>query len=419
LTILNAIRNYPLTELRVNLDSVLYAAEDIQDILISSDRLFAYIENKASAGVTSVEEFLAKVPDPILPGDLEWSVTTVTVTNPERDLGDDLLVDLYLPKTSKGSSPLVVISHGVASSRKTFSYVAEHLASYGFAVAAIEHPNTDASSLQQYIAGFEDGADPRDAIQRPSDITAVLDFLERKDENNNSDWTGKVETDGVGVLGQSLGGYTVLAAGGAQLNLDYLEEVCSDSDKTILPFNLSLLLQCETLKLPSQNYVTHDQRIKAVLAINPVSSAVFGPAGLEQIQVPVLMIASSNDILAPAVEEQIEPFSWLKTEEKYLLLVKNGTHFSFLPGESGGGEDVFSLPEALVGPDPKQAHPVIKAISTVFFQTYINESDEYELFLTEAFLSAPEGDEFKFALTGLLSESEIAEVLSNPRANED
>lgn len=404
LTILNAIRKYPLRDLRINLDPVLKAANDLQDILVGSNRIFDYIEDQAATGVTSVEAFLAELPDPREPGEFKWSQSTIRITNPNRPPGQTVLVDMYVPQNLDEPAPLIVISHGMASTRKTFAYLAEHLASQGFAVAAVEHPSSSANRFQQYIAGFAEEPEPGLGLFRPQDITALLDYLEQ-DVSSNPAWQGSIRTDRVGIVGQSLGGYTALAAGGAQLDFDYLREICSDDEQTILPFNLSLLLQCRMLLVPEEAYEIQDERIAAVLAINPVNSAVFGPDGLSQIDVPVMMVAGTKDFFAPAVDEQLVPFTWLQTENRYLLLVDNGTHFSFLPGDSS--EEVFNLPQELIGPDPQLAHPGMQGTATVFFHTYIADTDEYAPYLTEFLLTEVGGGEFSFAMTRSLAEEEI------------
>ena len=409
LTLLNAIRKYPLRDLRINLDSVIQASNDLDDILLNSRSLFAYIREKGSRGVTSEEALLANLTDPRQPGSVEWSTTTLGITNPVRDPGEEVAVDIYLPKDLEEPAPLVVISHGLASNRNTFAYLAEHLASQGYAVAAIEHPATDATRYQQYIAGFEKEPETEVAIRRPLDITALLDYLEQQAANDPA-WEGKIRTDRIGLIGHSLGGYTALAAGGAQFDFDYLDQVCSDPNRTILPFNLSLLLQCQVLELPAEEYEIADERVAAILAINPIGSALFGPNGFSQIQIPTMMVAGSNDFFAPAMGEQVKPFTWLKNEHRYLVLVENGTHFSFLP-EDSGGEEVFNLPQELIGPDPELAHPALNGLATVFLQTYIVESDTYEPLLTEFSIPTSNGNEFNFALTRSLTESELEEAI--------
>ena len=262
---------------------------------------------------------------------------------------------------------------------------------------------------REFIAGFEADLDRQLAIKRPLDITSLLNHLEQLSATEPA-WENVIRTDKVGVIGHSLGGFTALAVGGALFDFNYLGNACSDFQNSILPFNLSLLFQCQVRNLPSGEYRMHDDRVAAIFAINPVTSSVFGPAGLGQINIPVMMVAGSNDYFAPAVAEQIEPFTWLQTEERYLVLVDNGTHFSFLRGNRQG-DGVFNLPPELIGPDPQLAHSGLKALASVFFHTHIGGTDEYEPYLSEFSIPAGDDSPFNFSLTRSLTQAEIEEAI--------
>ncbi|MGK7905950.1 MAG: alpha/beta hydrolase [Synechococcus sp.] len=399
LTVMNAIRKYPLTKIRIDLAVGLTAANQVKEIFIDSNKIFTAIQQKADTGFISLDD-LPTAPEE--PGPLKWEMREVTFTNPERDAAELVTADIYLPEGLDATAPLIAISHGVASSRATFAYLAEHLASHGFAVAAVQHPDTDTLRFQQYIAGFAEQPDPRFFIQRPNDITALLDDLEQKIANDPN-WQGRLQTDNVGIFGHSLGGYTVLASGGAQLDFEYNQQQCEDQQEEVLPFNLSLLLQCQLQELPVQEGNFRDDRVAAVLAVNPVSSTVFGPNGIGQLQLPTLMVANSHDFFAPAVDEQIEPFTWLEAENRHLLLVENGTHFSFLPSGEGG---VFDVPKELIGPDPELAHPAMRWLAVAFFETYISGSNEFKPYLTE-FLVPSDTEDFDYALTESFTQEEL------------
>ncbi len=66
------------------------------------------------------------------------------------------------------------------------------------------------------------------------------------------------------------------------------------------------------------------------IAINPVTSSIFGKDGMSDIQIPVIIVSSSDDKNAPALPEQIQPFTWLNNPEKSLVLLECVTHFSTL-----------------------------------------------------------------------------------------
>ncbi|MEH1835006.1 MAG: hypothetical protein V7L29_23845 [Nostoc sp.] len=57
-------------------------------------------------------------------------------------------ISIYLKQVHKAKEkrpfPWLYISHGVASDCSTFVYLVEHLASYGFAVAVLECPGSNA-----------------------------------------------------------------------------------------------------------------------------------------------------------------------------------------------------------------------------------------------------------------------------------
>ncbi|NEO20295.1 alpha/beta fold hydrolase, partial [Moorena sp. SIO4A5] len=264
-------------------------------------------------------------------------------------------------------------SHGLGSERKTFEYLARHLASHGFAVAVPEHPGSNADQIQALLTGLaKEAAPPSEFINRPLDIKFLLDELE-------SSFQGQLNLQQVGVLGQSFGGYTSLALAGAEINFEQLQQDCAPLNQDTL--NISLLLQCRAFDLPPQDYQLSDQRIKGAIAINPITSTVLGKSQLSPIQVPLMVVAGSDDTIAPALPEQIQPFTWLTTLQKYLVLLRRGTHFSTL----APSPDDVPLPEAVLGPDPTIAQEYMKALSLAFFQTYIAGKSEYQAYLSAAY----------------------------------
>ncbi len=126
-------------------------------------------------------------------------------------------------------------------------------------------------------------------------------------------------------MGDSLGGATVLSLAGAEIDYARLIETCNQENVIL---NFSLYLQCRAQYLPPENFNLGDPRIKAALAAHPLASGIFGPEGMGEIDIPILITAGSNDLVAPVVTEQIHPFVWVDSEPKYLALFKPGTHFA-------------------------------------------------------------------------------------------
>ena len=119
-----------------------------------------------------------------------------------------------------------------------------------------------------------------------------------------------------------------------------------------------------------------DQRVAAGGGAEPVNQqAYLEGSGLQKIEVPVMMMAGSDDYVAPALPEQIEPFDWLTTEYKKLVIMEKGTHFSFLDRNS---RSVLPFSEQLTGPDPMAAREPTRALSLAFFNRHLQQQTEAE-----------------------------------------
>ncbi|AFZ44453.1 protein of unknown function DUF1400 [Halothece sp. PCC 7418] len=384
LTLLNFLQHFPTDGLRINSGRGLELVNQLGEFIKQTDQTVALIEQQAletslEAESTKATDFSRNLQSQ---GTFPYRRQSIDLVDRQRDPLQEVVTGLttreiptylYLPQTATFERPpLIIISHGLGSDRSTYSYLAEHLASYGFAVATIEHPGSNARQLQSLLMGLKNEVSPpSELINRPKDIKFLLDYLERN-------YTTKINVNQVGILGQSYGAYTSLAVGGATINYEQVAQQCQ-TQETATVLNFSVLLQCQLLRLPRKDYNFNDSRIKAVFAINPLTSIIFGQDGLEKINVPTLLVTGSADTVTPALPEQIRPFAWLETPEKYLVLLKRGTHFSTL---AEGTEEGIPVPKEAIGPDPAIAQNYIRALSTAFFKTHLANETNYKPYLS-------------------------------------
>jgi predicted dienelactone hydrolase len=127
-----------------------------------------------------------------------------------------------------------------------------------------------------------------------------------------------------------------------------------------------------------------DPRVKAILAINPIGSSLFGKSGYEDIAIPTMIVSGSNDTAAPALLEQVRPFTWLQTNDKYLVLLQGGTHFSTIDA-SLSNANAIPLPPSVVGPDPAIAFAYLERLGVAFFKTYVTGDSNYQPYLSAAY----------------------------------
>ncbi|PSN14864.1 hypothetical protein C7293_09770 [filamentous cyanobacterium CCT1] len=371
--LLNVLDQFPTEGVRVDLQQLSRVADIVFSEINQTQQVTAQIREQAAAAVDPDRTLLPVPAVPETPGPYRWE---------RRSLDLHLPTNLYLPEGL--NAPVVVISHGLGGNRSTFAYLAEHLASHGFAVAVVEHPGSSAAQIEALLGGrASEAVTPAEMISRPIDIQEVLDDLALA--AREPALGRRLDLERIGVLGQSLGAYTTLALAGATVSPDVLEQRCPPQLSSQV--NLSLLVQCPVRTLPQPLPPLGDRRVQAAIAINPLDSAIFGPEGIANIDVPLMIVSGSADTVTPALAEQIRPFTWLETPESYLLLLENGTHFSTIYDPETTAE-ALPVPQAAIGPNPQAAQTYVEAMSVAFFKVYLIEDDTYRQYLDQTYLAA-------------------------------
>ena len=376
LNALNVLKHFPTQGARVDLRRLLGIARMAIEEINQTKAVTAQIFDQAKADDAGADLVFRNLASQ---GPHASDIVTLEQTT--------LPTDLYLPAGE--NLPLAILSHGLGGDRTTLAYLARHLASHGFAVAVVEHPGSSAEQISELLSGqVGEAVEPEEMVRRPMDIRLLLDELETLTQTEPT-LRNRLDFGHVGLLGQSMGAYTTLALAGATISPDTLEESCPPQ---INQLNLSLLLQCLVLSLPQPVPMLQDERVKAAIAINPLDSAVFGPAGMANIQIPTMIVSGSDDTVTPALAEQLRPFTWFNVPERYLLLMEGGTHFSAIY-DPQASEDSIALPEEALGPNPQLAQDYIKAMSVAFLKTYLAEDETYRQYLDSSYiagLSQPE-----------------------------
>ncbi|WP_295621714.1 alpha/beta hydrolase [Chamaesiphon sp. GL140_3_metabinner_50] len=401
LTPINFIRQFPSRQINLDLAEVFTIYDNFTELFKRRDNTIVAFDRIANTQVTANNSDTNRI-DLRSRGSFRWQKRQFAWLDKSRQRM--VPGDLYLPQTSSTATmPIIVISHGVAEDRTTYGYLAEHLASYGFAVTSIEHVGGDANRFRQYFSGLAPAPKATELLERPRDVSFFLDELQRQAQTDST--LRQVDVDRVGLVGHSLGGYTVLALAGAQIDFERVKQSCTPNRS----LNLSVLLQCRANELSPQPYRLQDPRIKAVFAISPLGSTLFGKQGMSQIRVPVFLLGGGEDIITPVVPEQIYPFTWLQTPNKYLAILDKGTHFS--TQDISKSDSVFPVSESLIGADPAQAQIYTKALSTAFFQTHLANLSQFQSYLNAGYANFLTQPSFQSANRGT---NNLAALRSKP-----
>jgi predicted dienelactone hydrolase len=387
LTPINVLRRFPTPGIRIDLQKTLQITEALDDLITQTNRVSTQIRQQTDREVAT-QTLPANPANLTFPGPVSWERQQIALEDRDRVAISGfarvrpVVFYLYTPKVRRSPKnpapkyPVIVVSHGLGSDRGSFAYLAEHLASHGYVVVVPAHPGSDAAQMAALLEGkAEEVAAPLEFVDRPLDVKFILDRLSADARLNYADWNN------VGVVGQSFGGYTALALAGATLDFERLQQECTPQQQ-LVTLNMSVLLQCRAAVLPARDYAIADPRVKAIVTANAVTSLVFGPTGMAQVQVPTLMIAGKADTVAPAIAEQIRPFSWLATSERYLAVIDRSTHFSMLAASKENAGVQLPLPPEVVGPSPRTNQRYLSALSLAFFRTHLQQQSGFATYLT-------------------------------------
>ena len=163
-----------------------------------------------------------------------------------------LEVHVWVPKSANTKSPLIIYSHGFVSTWRGGAYLAEHLASRGYVVAAPDFPLTN-----WYAPG---GPNITDIVNQPGDVSFIIDTILKQSSSKHHRLFELVDSKKIGVVGLSLGGLT----------------------STLLGFHPKW----------------RDERVGAVLSIAG-PTAMFGDDFFRHNKIPFLMLAGDIDLIVP------------------------------------------------------------------------------------------------------------------------
>jgi predicted dienelactone hydrolase len=419
---LGVLRHFPSQDVRVSIPSVLHLARDVKRFVDQTTAVVQEIEalSKAAAQAEGPLD-LASLPPVSSPGPLQFTKQTWSLrdTRRERDVPTDVYVPVFPAGQMPTSLPVVVFSHGLWETREFVAPFLELLASYGFVAVAPEHIGSDKGQQDRLLNGeARTGAELSEFYDRPLDVSFVLDTLEQK---NASDFAGRLNLKQVGVLGHSFGGYTVLVLGGATVDFPRLRQTCQ-KDYILQSLNSALVLECQALRLESSPEAVEkltsgqlkDPRVTFVVAVSPVTNAIFGPSGIDRIQVPVVLVGGGNDPATPVVPEQAEAFTWLTTTDKYLFVSNDLSHTPKITELIGR----LTLPEYT--PQEFQAKLDIflqrfRGIGLAFMQVYVAGKPEYRPYLQSAYTQNLKDPPFEFSLIRSFPPEKLDKLLHKTR----
>lgn len=382
LNAIEVIKSVPIETINIDLSQALSIISKINWNYWRTQSITSTLQERLKVETTPVKlDF-----DPAAAGPYEVNKTAMTKRDAKR--GREIAFDIYTPETPSADKPLVMLAPGYEANKRFLAYLAEHLASHGFTAVALQHPSVATAdgtiSLDNLIPATE-------FVDRPRDISFLLDELAKL--NQDSRWQNQFNTEQTTVIGHSLGGYTALTLAGAAIQLDQLREFCNNRDNLLerVPADW---LHCNASRLPNQQTARlRDRRIVQVMALNPAIGRILGDNGIRYVKTPALVFSSSEDVLAPALSQQLQPFTQLPDKPKYLFTAIGTTHLSVSdPTDSSGVIVENTLVQEKRGPEMAQLHQALRGVTLAFLQQLTPEAEKYAPVLTAAYIQPLSSD---------------------------
>ena len=242
-------------------------------------------------------------------------------TSPDENIGiyEDVSRDrsisyqVWLPGFEKGMAkyPLVVLSHGSGGEYSNHTWLIDSLVENGFIVAALNHPmNTTRDNTDEGVISV---------WHRPRDISVLLDYLLKY-----SKWAKFINETRIGAAGFSSGGYTVLALAGAIYDPELMNAYCTSPESGK---DCELATDSSNVDFRDSSASFKDERIKSVFAMAPAVGSAITKESLNQIELPVFIIASKDDELVSPKYGAMRYAQNIPLSD--LVLMPSGGHFIF------------------------------------------------------------------------------------------
>jgi predicted dienelactone hydrolase len=311
----------------------------------------------------AVDSLTQYTPDDSTPGAYQISVIDYDWFDQKRRRR--VPVRIYFPQGGSGPFPVIIFSHGLGGSREGYQYLGRHWASQGYVSVHLQHLGSDSAVWQKrwlpWLAMWRAARDPHNSINRPLDVSFVIDRLAVLNREDSS-LKGRLDVARLGAAGHSFGAFTVLAVAG---------QVFTGTR--------------------GATFTLADPRIRAII---PMSAPVPRPKkrlarAYEQIRIPCLHMTGTRDhspIGWTKAKERRLPFDSINGADQYLIVFKDGDHM------------VFSDHRRWRGGDQKipRFHGLISQSSSVFWDAYLKEDPKARNWLAAGGFARALGDNGTF-----------------------
>ena len=335
-SILEIIKALPSEEIILDIDNLI--------LIISSWKKELILQQNLIFKLNSLSKTNNKVLN-IAEGALNKDLTKSTkkIYSPHRD--KPLEIELWKTNKESSNKELIIFMPGLGGDINNFKWIGEELTQRGWPIVYLKHLGSNSDTFTEVIEGKE--AIPGGAdffLYRLKDLDAVL--------KAHRDGVFGLDNNSYILMGHSLGALIAILYEGNK-PIDGFEERCNSALTDFAVTNLSKLIQCQLseITLPKEQ---NPQKANAIIGFNTFGSLIWPKDKSSGIDIPILFIGGTYDLITPLISEQFKLFLSTNNPLNRFLIIEGASHFS--PIRMGNSykekNDIFKISEPFIGSNP-------------------------------------------------------------------
>ena len=283
---------------------------------------------------------------------------------------EPLKIELWKNNEGITDKDLIIFMPGLGGGINNFRWIGVELSKRGWPVLFIDHQGSNSESILEVLEG---------GISIPSSIDLFSYRIKDLDAVINAHNKGKfgLANDSYILMGHSLGALIAFLYEG-NLPKEGFDNRCDLALKDFAVTNLSKLLQCQINEMPLPEK-TNLKKANGIIGFNSFGNIIWPKEKDSGIEMPVLLIGGTYDLITPLISEQFSLFlSTTPNPLNRFLIIEGASHFSPIRinesySEDPESNDIFKINKSFVGTNPNSVQNLSLKVIVEFLENLINK----------------------------------------------
>ena len=280
-----------------------------------------------------------------------------------------LKIELWKNNKNTAEKDLIIFMPGLGGDINNFRWIGRELSQRGWPILFIDHTGSNSSALLEVLEGSNVMPSSADFfLYRFKDLDAVIEA--------HNDGKFGLENKSYILMGHSLGALIAFLYEG-NLPKEGFENRCNSALKDFAVTNLSKLLQCQLNEIPIPE-INNLKKANGIIGFNSFGSIIWPKEKDSGIEMPVLFIGGTYDLITPLISEQFKLFlSTTPNPLNRFLIIEGASHFSPIRFnnenlENRESADIFRINKSFIGSNPNLVQNLSLKVIVEFLENLKN-----------------------------------------------